>query len=59
MKNRPTRPTRRQKEELSRLGLFPDDWLVCGETQHSITVQDKFTGKTITRIKKEYRNEKV
>ena len=49
----PKSPTRRQKEELTRLSLDPAEWLVCCETEHTITLYSKHTGKTITKMKKE------
>lgn len=53
MKHRPTRPTRRQKEEIDRIRLDPTDWLVCCESEHTITLYNKYTGKTVTKVKKE------
>lgn len=52
MKN-PTRPTREQKQTISALGLIVDHFLVCCETDISITLYNKRTGKIITRHKKE------
>lgn len=49
-----TRPTRRQKELIDRLRLNPDDWLICCESEHTITLYNKYTDKSITRIKKEF-----
>lgn len=57
MKN-PTRPTRKQKQEISALGLIVDHYLVCCETEHTITLYNKHTGKTITRYNKGAHNEK-
>lgn len=51
--NRPTRPTRRQKEIISALRFNAEQYLVCGETENTITLYNKHTGKTITRYKKE------
>ncbi len=47
------KPTRRQKEELTRLRLDPLEWLVCCETEHTITLYNRYTGKTFTKVKKE------
>lgn len=53
MKHRPARPTRRQKEEIDLIRLDPADWLVCCESEHTITLYNKYTGKTVTKVKKE------
>lgn len=50
---RPSRPTRRQKILIDMLRLTPENYLVCSETEHTITLFNKHTGKTITRYKKE------
>lgn len=47
------KPTRRQKEDIVMLRLDPLEWLVCCETEHTITLYNKYTGKTITKVKKE------
>lgn len=51
--SRPVRPTRRQKEIIDTLRLTADHYLVCTETENTITLYNKHTGKTITRYKKE------
>lgn len=53
MKHNYTRPTRRQKEDINLLRLNPEDYLVCCETEHTITLYNKHTEKVVTRIKKE------
>lgn len=50
---RPSRPTRRQKIIIDSLRLVADHYLVCSETENTITLYNKHTGKTITRYKKE------
>lgn len=51
--NRPRRPTRRQKGIIEDLKLITEHYLVCSETESTITLYNKHTGKTITRYKKE------
>lgn len=51
---RPSRPTRRQKEIIDSLRLVVDHYLVCTETESTITLYNKHTKKTITRYKKEH-----
>lgn len=51
--NRPRRPTRRQKEIIEALRLITEHYLVCSESESTITLYNKHTGKTITRYKKE------
>lgn len=58
-KVRPSRPTRRQKEIINALRLTVEHYLICSETESTITLYNKHTGKTITRYKKEHTNEKV
>lgn len=50
---RPTRPTRKQKQIIDSLRLTVEHYLVVSETDTSITLYNKATGKTITRYKKE------
>ncbi|MBP1560392.1 MAG: hypothetical protein J6C96_04005 [Oscillospiraceae bacterium] len=50
--NRPHRPTRRQKEIIDALWLTTENYLVCSETESTITLYNKHTGKTIPRYKK-------
>lgn len=50
---RPSRPTRRQKEIIDSLRLTVENYLICTETESTITLYNKHTGKTITRYKKE------
>lgn len=52
-KIRPSRPTRRQKEIIDSLRLTVENYLICTETESTITLYNKHTGKTITRYKKE------
>lgn len=52
MMSRPVRPTRRQKEIISALGLNTEQYLVCCESENIITLYNKHTGKTISRYKK-------
>lgn len=47
------RPTRRQKSIIDNLRLNVDDYLVCTESESTITLLNKHTGKTITKYKKE------
>lgn len=51
---RPSRPTRRQKEIIDSLRLTVENYLICTETENTITLYNKHTGKTITRYKKEH-----
>ncbi len=53
-KIRPSRPTRRQKEIINALRLTVEHYLICSETESTITLYNKHTGKTITRYKKEH-----
>lgn len=50
---RPSRPTRRQKEIIDSLRLTVDNYLICTETENTITLYNKHTGRTISRYKKE------
>ena len=54
-----SRPTRRQKAVIEALRLNVDNYLICTETEHTITLYNKHTGKMISRYKKELKNEKV
>jgi hypothetical protein len=56
-KSRPVRPTRRQKEIIDSLRLTTENYLVCTETENTITLYNKYTGKTITRYKKGAKSE--
>lgn len=47
------RPTRRQKIMLSEFGLKAENYLVIRETDETMELYSKSTGKTITRYKKE------
>ena len=58
-KTRPSKPTRSQKEIIDALRLDVESYLVCTETEHTITLYNKYTGKTISRFKKERKNEKA
>lgn len=51
--DRPSKPTRRQKIIIDMLRLTPGNYLVCTETENTITLYNKHTDKTITRYKKE------
>ncbi len=48
---RATRPTRRQKQLIDSLRLAVEHYLVVEETDTSIKLYNKLTGKTITRYK--------
>lgn len=48
---RATRPTRRQKQLIDRLRLTVGNYLVVEETDTSIKLYNKLTGKTIARYK--------
>lgn len=47
------RPTRRQKIMLSGFGLNAENFLIIRETDETVELYNKSTGKTITRYKKE------
>lgn len=57
--SRPSKPTRSQKEVIDALRLDVESYLVCTETERNITLYNKYTGKTISRFKKECKNEKA
>lgn len=57
--SRPSKPTRSQKAVIDALRLDVESYLVCTETEHTITLYNKYTGKTISRFKKELKNEKA
>ena len=41
-------PTLSEKKLLSKLGISPDDWLVCKHTDTGITLRHKYTGQRKT-----------
>lgn len=51
-KSRPQRPTRAQKKIINSLRLVVDNYLVCEETETTIVLYNKHTGKTIIRYKR-------
>lgn len=57
--SRPSKPTRSQKAVIDALRLDVESYLVCTETERTITLYNKYTGKTISRFKKERKNEKA
>ena len=50
-KNRPSKPTRNQKELIKRAGYSWENWLVTSEDNLVLTIMNKMTG-TQKRIKK-------
>lgn len=38
-------PTLNEKKQLAKVGLVPDDWLVCKHNNTGITLRHKFTGQ--------------
>lgn len=58
-KTRPSKPTRTQKAVIDALRLDVESYLVCTETERTITLYNKYTGKTVSRFKKVCKNEKA